>query len=174
VYASLGPSWHVRRPILFYKCTNDLFGGIRGRNGNMIQVFSMFLYFGYRIWSLIYSCIYCHVFVFMLRHVDMYFCHVENVACWRTCIFNFLFNFKLCMMLNWEEIWLIMLFNCCKWFYHIRWISDGYLKPDGHGYGYEFLPVDIVAGGYYLWLWIWMRADIFNIRSESDPLPSLI
>jgi hypothetical protein len=34
----------------------------------------------------------------------MYFCHVENVACLRTCIFNFLFNFKLCMMLNWEKI----------------------------------------------------------------------
>jgi hypothetical protein len=33
---------------------------------------------------------------------------------------------------------------------HIRRISDGYLKPDGHGYGYEFLPVGIVAGGYYL------------------------
>jgi hypothetical protein len=33
---------------------------------------------------------------------------------------------------------------------HIRWISNGYLKPDGHGYGYEFLPAGIVAGGYYL------------------------
>ena len=33
---------------------------------------------------------------------------------------------------------------------HIRWISNGYSKPDGHGYGYEFLPVDIIAGGYYL------------------------
>jgi hypothetical protein len=32
--------------------------------------------------------------------------------------------------------------------YHIRWISNGYLKPDGHGY--EFLSVDIVTGGYYL------------------------
>jgi hypothetical protein len=29
----------------------------------------------------------------------------------------------------------------------IRWISQ---TPDGHGYGYEFLSVDIVAGGYYL------------------------
>jgi hypothetical protein len=29
-------------------------------------------------------------------------------------------------------------------------ISDGYPKPDGHGYGYEFLPVNIVTGGYYL------------------------
>ena len=34
--------------------------------------------------------------------------------------------------------------------YHIRWVSNGYPKPDGHGYGYEFLPVDIVMGGYYL------------------------
>jgi hypothetical protein len=33
--------------------------------------------------------------------------------------------------------------------YHIRWISNGYSKPDG-GYGYEFLPVDIVTSGYYL------------------------
>jgi hypothetical protein len=33
---------------------------------------------------------------------------------------------------------------------HIRWISDGYPKPDGHGYGYEFLPAGIVAGRYYL------------------------
>jgi hypothetical protein len=60
-----------------------------------------------------------------------------------------------------------------KMVYHIRWISDGYPKPDGHGYGYEFLPMDIIAGGYYLWPWIWLRVDIFNIRSESDPLPSL-
>jgi hypothetical protein len=34
--------------------------------------------------------------------------------------------------------------------YHIRWISNGYSKPDGHGYGYQFLPADIVMGGYYL------------------------
>ena len=34
--------------------------------------------------------------------------------------------------------------------YHIRWISNGYPKPDGHGYGYEFLPTDIVTDGYYL------------------------
>jgi hypothetical protein len=34
--------------------------------------------------------------------------------------------------------------------YHIRWISNGYPKPDGHGYGYEFLPADIVTDGYYL------------------------
>jgi hypothetical protein len=33
---------------------------------------------------------------------------------------------------------------------HIRWISNGYSKPDGHGYGYEFLLASIVVGGYYL------------------------
>jgi hypothetical protein len=57
--------------------------------------------------------------------------------------------------------------ECCllKMVYHIRWISDGY--------GYEFLPVDIITCRYYLLPWIWLRADIFNIRSESDPLPSL-
>jgi hypothetical protein len=34
--------------------------------------------------------------------------------------------------------------------YHIRWIFNRYLKPDGHEYGYEFLPADIVTDGYYL------------------------
>lgn len=33
---------------------------------------------------------------------------------------------------------------------YIRWISNGYPKPDGHGYGYEFLTAGIVAGRYYL------------------------
>jgi hypothetical protein len=57
---------------------------------------------------------------------------------------------------------------------HIRWTFDGYPKPDGHVHGYEFLSAGLVAGGYYLRSWIWLRADIYNIRSESDPLPPLI
>jgi hypothetical protein len=35
-------------------------------------------------------------------------------------------------------------------FCYIRWISNGYPKSDEHGYGYEFLLVGIVTGGYYL------------------------
>jgi hypothetical protein len=27
-------------------------------------------------------------------------------------------------------------------------IADGYPKPSGHGYGYDFLPVDMVADRY--------------------------
>jgi hypothetical protein len=80
------------------------------------------------------------------------------------------------MMVNWEGIWLIMLLNC--WINdcvcHIRWISETRPKSDGHGHGYKFLPAGTVAGGYWLQLWIWLRPDICNIRSESDPFPSLL
>jgi hypothetical protein len=37
-------------------------------------------------------------------------------------------------------------------FCHIRWISDGYPKPDGYGHAYEFLPTGIIAGGYLQYL----------------------
>jgi hypothetical protein len=93
----------------------------------------------------------------MLRHVDMYFCHVENISYWRTCIFKFLFNFKLCMMLTWKEIWLIMLFNCWKWFYHIRWIFETrwawiwiWISTRGYSRGRILsMTVDMTAGGYF-------------------------
>jgi predicted membrane chloride channel (bestrophin family) len=45
--------------------------------------------------------------------------HVER----HVYLFKFLLYFKLCMMVNWEEIWLIMLLNCSKWFFVI---SEGY------------------------------------------------
>jgi hypothetical protein len=50
---------------------------------------------------------------------------------------------------------------------HIRRISETRLKSDGHEHGYKFLPAGMVTGKY------WLRVDICNIRSESDPLPSL-
>jgi hypothetical protein len=56
----------------------------------------------------------------------------------------------------------------------IRRISETRPKSDGHGHGYKFLPVGTGAGGYWYQPRIWLRTDICNIRSESDPLTSLV
>jgi hypothetical protein len=61
----------------------------------------------------------------------MYFYHIENVELGRNLI-NYVIQL-LKMVL-----------------YHIRWISNGYPKPNGYGYRYEFLRVDIITDGYYL------------------------
>jgi hypothetical protein len=65
------------------------------------------------------------------------------------------------MMLNWEEIWLIMLFNCWKWFFVI---FDGYpvdiRNPMGMDMDINFYPrysrgrilsmtMNMTAGGYF-------------------------
>jgi hypothetical protein len=41
-------------------------------------------------------------------------------------------------------------------------ISDGYPKPDGHMYGYKFLPMGMVTDGYWLQPWIWLQTNICN------------
>jgi hypothetical protein len=51
---------------------------------------------------------------------------------------------------------------------HIQWIFDRYPKPDEHGHRYEFLSAGIVAGGYYLQPWIWLRTNICNIRLVAN------
>jgi hypothetical protein len=93
-----------------------------------------------------HTCVtFCSEFIIAMQ--DMYFCHIENVAGWRTCIFVYFFiKFLAVYMVNWEEIWLIRLSNCWKWFFVI---SDGYPKPNKHRHGYKFLLTGIVAGEYY-------------------------
>jgi hypothetical protein len=102
--------------------------------------------------------------------------HVETcrhifLSCWECLLveghvylLNFLLNFKLCMMLNWEEIWLIMLFNCWKMVLSypidIQCISETqwawiwiWISTRGYSRGRILsMTVDMTAGGYFQYL----------------------
>jgi hypothetical protein len=71
VCASFVSTWHVRWSLLFYQCTNNLYGGWRGRNGNN-PLSNSLLFLNWYLFSLIVTtCYFARIILIQLLLTEL-------------------------------------------------------------------------------------------------------